>query len=108
MTTSTPPRYKLHTLVGAGIGLVAFLAIGLLPTVLYGGYAGVVLAGALLGTPVSATLAVKSLIALGVVLGVTLGGALFAAAGAAGGAAVGALVGGSSPASDASADSEPL
>ena len=96
-TTQTAPRYKLHTLVGAGIGLAAFLAVGLLPAVLYGGYAGVLLAGALVGTPVAASLAVKALIAAGVVLGVTLVGAAFAALGAAGGAAVGALVSRTTP-----------
>lgn len=94
-TTPTTPRYKTHALVGAGAGLVAFLAVGLLPTILYGGYAGVLLAGAMAGTPVEASFAVRALIVAGMVLGVTLVAALFAAAGAAAGTAIGALTSGS-------------
>jgi hypothetical protein len=94
MTTAIKPLYKTHSLVGAGLGLVVFLAVGLLPTVLYGGYAGVVLAGGLFGTPVSSTYAVRALIVVGMVLGVTGVAALFAALGAAAGAAVGALTSG--------------
>lgn len=94
MTTATKPMYKTHSLVGAGIGLVVFLAVGLLPTILYGGYAGVLLAGGLFGTPVSASFAVRALIVLGMVLGVTSVAALFAVVGAAAGAAVGVLTGG--------------
>jgi hypothetical protein len=92
----TTPRFKTHSLVGAGIGLVLFLAVGLLPTILYGGYAGVILAGGLFGTPVGAAFAVRALIVLGMVLGVTAVAALFAVAGAAAGAAVGALTSGTS------------
>lgn len=90
----TTPKYRTHSLVGAGIGLVLFLAVGLLPTILYGGYAGVILAGGLFGTPVAASFAVRALIVFGMVLGVTAVAALFAVAGAAAGAAVGALTSG--------------
>jgi hypothetical protein len=82
---------KTPTLIGAGIGLAAFLAIALLPSLLYGGYAGVLLAGGILGTPVQATFLVRALIVFGMVLGVTAVGSLFAVAGAAIGAAVSAL-----------------
>lgn len=90
----TTPKFKTHSLVGAGLGLVVFLAVGLLPTILYGGYAGVLLAGGLFGTPVGATFAVRALIVVGMVLAVTAVAALFAVAGAAAGAAVGALTSG--------------
>jgi hypothetical protein len=101
-TTSTTPRYRTHALVGAGVGLVAFLAVGLLPTILYGGYAGVLLASALAGGPVAASFAVRALIVAGMVLGVTLVGAMFAAAGAAAGTAIGVLTSGATrPAGDA-------
>ncbi len=96
----TTPKYKTHALVGAGLGLVAFLAVGLLPTILYGGYAGVLLAGALSGTPVGATFFVRALIVAGMVLGVTSVAALFAVAGAAAGTAVGALTAGTSRRAD--------
>ena len=88
MTTKNP---KLPLLVGAGVGLAAFLAVALLPAVLYGGYAGVLLAGGIFGTPVQPTLLARGLIVFGMVLGVVAVGSLFAVAGAALGAAVGAL-----------------
>jgi hypothetical protein len=80
---------KIFGLVGAGCGLVAFLALGLLPAVLYGGYAGVLLAGGIFGTPIAPTLAVKALIVFGMVLGVTGIASLFAV----GGAVVGSVLG---------------
>ncbi len=84
---------KGYTLIGAAVGLAAFLGIALLPSLLYGGYAGVLLAGGIFGTPIHATLAVRALIVFGMVLGVTAVGALFTVGGAAAGAAVGVLVG---------------
>ncbi len=87
MTRKTP------TLVGAAVGLALFLALGLLPSLLYGGYAGVMLAGAITGTPVSASFAVRALIVFGMVMGVTGVGALFTVGGAVVGAAVGVLTG---------------
>ena len=83
---------KVATLIGSGIGLALFLAIALLPAMLYGGYAGVLLAGGIFGTPVTASFAVRALIVFGMVLGVTAVASLFAVAGAAAGAAVGALI----------------
>ena len=82
---------KTPTLIGAAVGLAAFLAIALLPSLLYGGYAGVLLAGGIFGTPVQPTFAVRALIVFGMVMGVTGVGSLFAVAGAAIGAAVSAL-----------------
>ena len=79
---------KSYTLIGAAVGLAAFLAIALLPALLYGGYAGV-----LLGTPVKATLLVRGLIVFGMVLGVVSVAALFAVGGAVAGAAVSVLAG---------------
>jgi hypothetical protein len=90
--TTTTKNAKLPALIGAGIGLALFLAIALLPALLYGGYAGVLLAGGIFGTPVTASIAVRALIVFGMVLGVTAVGSLFAVAGAAAGAAVGALL----------------
>ncbi|HTN51332.1 MAG TPA: hypothetical protein VML50_02925 [Anaeromyxobacter sp.] len=82
---------KLPSLVGAGIGLALFLALALLPAILYGGYAGLLLAGGIFGTPVQATFLVRALIVFGMALGVVGVGSLFAVVGAAAGAAVGAL-----------------
>jgi hypothetical protein len=79
------------TLVGAGIGLATFLAVALLPAMLYGGYAGVLLAGGIFGIPVQATILARALIVFGMVMGVVAVGSLFAVVGAAAGAAIGAL-----------------
>jgi hypothetical protein len=83
---------KVPSLVGAAVGLALFLALGLLPSLLYGGYAGVLLAGGLFGTPVQATFAVRALVVFGMVMGVVGVGSLFAVGGAAAGAAVGVLL----------------
>jgi hypothetical protein len=89
---------KTPALVGAGIGLAAFLAVALLPAMLYGGYAGVLLPGGIFGTPVPASIGARALIVFGMVLGVTAVGSLFAVAGAAAGAAVGAMIRTTTPA----------
>ena len=73
---------KTPTLIGAGVGLATFLAIALLPALLYGGYAGVLLAGGIFGTPVQATFGVRALIVFAMVMGVTGVGALFTVGGA--------------------------
>jgi hypothetical protein len=83
---------KHYTLIGAAIGLAVFLALALLPAMLYGGYAGVLLAGGIFGTPINATFLVRALVVFGMVLGVVGIGSLFAVGGAAAGAAVAALV----------------
>jgi hypothetical protein len=83
---------KMAGIVGAGIGLVAFLAVGLLPAMLYGGYAGVLLAGGIFGTPVAPTLAVRALVVFGMVMGVTSAASLFAVAGAVMGSAWGVVL----------------
>jgi hypothetical protein len=87
------PQNKLPSLIGAGVGLALFLALALLPSVLYGGYAGLLLAGGIVGTPVQPTFLVRGLIVFGMVLGVTGIASLFAVLGAVAGAAVGALSG---------------
>jgi hypothetical protein len=81
------------TVAGAAVGLAAFLAVGLLPALVYGGYAGVMLAGAIFSTPVAATFAVRALVVFGMVAGAILVGGLFTVAGAAAGAAVAVLTG---------------
>jgi hypothetical protein len=73
---------KTSTLVGAAIGLAAFLGIGLLPSLVYGGYAGVLLAGGILGTPLHATAAARAIIVGGMVFGVMGVASLFTVTGA--------------------------
>jgi hypothetical protein len=95
--------HKTLTLIGAAVGLALFLAVALLPALLYGGYAGVLLAGGIFGTPIHSTFLVRALIVLGMVLGVTAVASLFAVAGAAAGAAVSVLVGPAPKSADAPA-----
>jgi hypothetical protein len=107
MTTKTlKPQNKSFALVGAGIGLVTFLAVALLPAILYGGYGGLLLAGGIVGTPVQPTFLVRALIVFGMVMGVTGIASLFAVMGAVAGAAVGALTGAVAPAKRAEAGSK--
>jgi hypothetical protein len=84
---------KSFTLIGAAVGLALFLALALLPSLLYGGYAGVLLAGGIFGLPVKSTLLVRALIVFGMGLGVVGVGSLFAVGGAAAGAAASVLAG---------------
>ena len=50
-------RNKTVAVVGAAVGFGLFLATALLPSLVYGGYAGLLLANGIFGTPVPATLA---------------------------------------------------
>lgn len=83
---------KIPALVGAGAGLVAFLFLGLLPGLYYGGYAGVLLSSGIFGAQATGV-GPSALIIFGAVLGVTALGSLFAVAGAVVGAGAGALLG---------------
>ncbi|MBK9519955.1 MAG: hypothetical protein IPO09_22050 [Anaeromyxobacter sp.] len=105
-TTNSKPQNKTFALVGAGIGLAAFLALALLPSILYGGYAGLLLAGGIVGTPVQATFLVRALIVFGMVLGVTGIASPLRRHGAVAGAAVGALTKAVTPAEKAVAASK--
>ncbi len=82
---------KTSSLIGTGIGLAAFVAFGLLPSLLYGGYAGVMLASGILGTPITPVFMAKALIGFGMILGVVGVGSLFALAGTVAGAALHSL-----------------
>ncbi len=73
---------KTSAVIGAGLGLALFLALGLLPALLYGGYAGVLLAGGIFGTPIHANILVNSLIIFMMVLGVVAVAGLAMVAGA--------------------------
>jgi hypothetical protein len=83
---------KTFSLVGVGIGLAVFLATALLPALIYGGYAGLLLATGIVGSPVHPTFLVKTLIIFGMVMGVTSIASLFAVIGATLGTIVGCIV----------------
>jgi hypothetical protein len=81
---------KVSGTIGAAVGFVAFLIVGLLPAILYGGWTGLVIAGAFFGHPVNMTVGPKILVGGGVVLGVVAVGALFTVIGS----VLGSLTGG--------------
>lgn len=70
------------TLYGAMVGLLAFLVAGLLPSLVYGGYAGVVLGGALFGTPVRDSVFAQATVVIGVISSVLVTGGVFVLGGA--------------------------
>ncbi|MBI5482211.1 MAG: hypothetical protein HY906_25370 [Deltaproteobacteria bacterium] len=90
MTMNASRIRKVSGTVGAAVGFVAFLIVGLLPAVLYGGWTGLVIAGAFFGHPVNMTVGPKILIGGGAVLGVLAVGALFTVIGS----VLGSLTGG--------------
>jgi hypothetical protein len=78
--------YKTATFIGGIVGLVGYLAIGLLPSIVYGGFAGVTLAAALFGTPIDASWMARGVVVFGMVVGLLATAALFVVVGAAMGA----------------------
>ncbi len=76
-------RSKTVAMAGALAGFALFLVIGLLPSLVYGGYAGLLLAGGIFGTPVPASFAARGLVGFGMVLGVLAAASVFTVAGAA-------------------------
>jgi hypothetical protein len=93
ISAARPPstRHRAFSLVGAGIGVVVFLAIALLPSLVYGGVASVQLATELFGSSGAPTTGINVFIVLGMVITVTAAGSLFTAVGAVAGASLGAL-----------------
>ena len=67
---------------GAMVGLVAFLVAGLLPSLVYGGYAGVVLGGAIFGTPIRESVFAQATVIIGVIFSVLVTGGVFVLGGA--------------------------
>src|SRR5512138_665157 len=86
----TMTRSKIPALIGAAAATVAFFVVGLLPAMAYGGYAGHLLAGGIVGAATGGLVA-RSLVVFGMALGVVGVGSLFAVLGAMVGALVGAV-----------------
>jgi hypothetical protein len=83
-------RSKTPALIGSALAIIAFFVIGLLPAMAYGGYAGHLLAGGIVGAA-SGGIVARSLVVFGMALGVLGVGSLFAVLGAMTGALVGAV-----------------
>lgn len=78
---------KAFTFFGGVIGLTLFLIIGLLPSIVYGGYAGVVLSSGIFGPTMNPSVATKLLILFGIITGVLSTAGLFTVLGAISGTA---------------------
>ena len=78
-TRSTPQHASF---IGGIVGLATFLVLGLLPSLLYGGYAGIILGTALFGSPVHESIFAQVTVVLGVLCGVLAIGGLFVLGGA--------------------------
>src|SRR4051794_36538626 len=82
-TEDAMKRNKTVALVGAGVGLTLFIVVGLLPALMYGGYAGLLLANGIFGTAGQMGLFARGLVLFGMLLGVFGTASVFAVAGAA-------------------------
>jgi hypothetical protein len=91
LNTSTVPGLNTFSIVGASLGLLVFLAVALLPSLLYGGVAGLQLATGIFGVPSAPTFGFNAVIVLVVVSAVTAVATLFVALGAVAGAFVDVL-----------------
>lgn len=88
------PRSLSHSFAFAGgiVGLVTYLVVALLPSIVYGGFVGVTLASGIFGTPVDANILARVVVLFGMVVGLLATAGLFVVVGAALGAAVYAIV----------------
>lgn len=85
---------KKLTYMGAGCGVVLFAIFGLLPGSFLGGVMGLNIAGSLLGTPVTAGIASRLIVAASMVVGVMVSGILFVTASSLVGWLIGTVVDG--------------
>jgi len=70
------------TFIGGIFGLIAFLGVGLLPSLVYGGYAGVILGSAIFGSPIHEHVLAQATVVIGVLSGVLSIAAIFVVSGA--------------------------
>ena len=75
-------RANSATFFGGIVGLLIFVIVGLLPSLLYGGYAGVILGSAIFGSPIHESLLAQATVVLGVLSGVLSIGGVFVLGGA--------------------------
>ena len=85
-------KNKVPSIIGAIVGFSCFLMFAALQSVVYGGYAGLLLAGGIFGTPIPPILAARGLIVFGMILAITAVGFFFTVAGATTGALAGFII----------------
>lgn len=69
MSLSKKTTLLLPTYLGSAIGFFSFLFFGAIPGLLYGGYMGLIMTGALFGTPVEPTFVAKLVTGGGMLVG---------------------------------------
>jgi hypothetical protein len=89
--TRPSPRHRSISLLGGGLGLLAFLVVGLVPALVIGGASGARIAGLVLGDRVAPGAGASGFMIAGLVLTSVLGAAFFTTLGAVAGSVVGAL-----------------
>ncbi len=89
MSTSRNHIALLPTYIGAGLGMLAFLLVGAVPGVLYGGYMGLVMTEALFGHVDEVSMLARSVTGGGMILGLLSSMFLFLVSGAFAGTLVG-------------------
>ena len=92
METETPQKRELismGTKIGAVLGGIAFIIFGLLPGFYFGSYTALVIASKLAGGPVSATLLIKVMVAIGAMMGILCAAALLIVVGSLAGSVIG-------------------
>lgn len=106
MKTST--SHSRESYLGAGIAFVAYLVAGLVPSLVYGGYMGLMLSGVLFGHDNSEHLAARLTVGGGMILGCVATLFLFLVLGAFVGNMVGAALRRAVPAQTADAETAPV
>lgn len=82
----------MGTKIGAILGGITFIIFGLLPGFYFGSYIALVITSKLAGGPVSATLLIKALVALGAIMGILCMAALFIVVGSLAGTGIGYIL----------------
>ena len=69
MTTATSSKTNNSVLVGAAVAFIAFLVVGAIPGLLYGGYLGLIMGNALFGHATEISLVARMMTGGGMLLG---------------------------------------
>jgi len=77
---------KAFSFFGGVFGLILFLVIGLLPSIVYGGFSGVILANGIFGPTTDPTIWIKMMVVFGVAVGVMSTAGIFTVIGSISGA----------------------
>ena len=108
MKTNQTDTIKIGMKIGALMGVIAFLMIGLVPAYHYGGMGTVILLSKLAGGPVEFTLMLRLVVILGILIGMVCLGSASIVLGSIAGTALGYVVSLFSPVKSAEEDEAPV